>query len=67
MIPQKESRTVVRKRLFSLKGGVPELMELLRVERITGKVTVNLAQGGISSVEVEENLKLPLDNSSGVR
>lgn len=67
MIPQKESRTVVRKRFFTIKGGIPELMELLRGERITGKVTVNLAQGGISSIEVEENMKLPLDNSSGVR
>ena len=55
-----EKRSLVRTRTFT---GVPaeEILNLMRRESFTGRVVVDMSQGGVCAVQVEDRASVPLD------
>jgi hypothetical protein len=53
----KERRHMVRSRTFS--ADTESVMLALRTERFTGRVTIDMTQGGIQQVLVEDRTALP--------
>ena len=58
-----ERSYVVQNRRFSVKQftDIPMLLSQLRAEKFTGKVTIDLGQGGINSVSAERQQNLVVD------
>lgn len=53
---------VTRKRVFTVSlVGMEEFLFNLRKDRFTGKITVNMSQGGMNSVIVEDCERLPVE------
>lgn len=55
-----ESTNIVRRRVFQLSSAdeIPDVLMLLKREKFTGCVTVNVAQGTCNTVAVEEKSSL---------
>lgn len=59
----RESATITRERIFtrdraSYMADMESILALLRSERATGKVVINLSQGAIGTIHFEEQRKL---------
>jgi hypothetical protein len=64
-IPQSlvECHTVILQRSFTISGGITDAIILaivkeLSSEQATGKVTINLSQGSVGSIQFEESAKI---------
>ena len=53
----KERRHMVRSRTFS--ADAESVISALRAERFTGRVTIDMSQGGLQQVLVEDRTALP--------
>jgi hypothetical protein len=52
-----DRRAVVRTRSFN--ANPEDVIDLLRGERFTGRVTIDMSQGGACSVQAEDRSQLP--------
>ena len=58
-----EKRSEIRVRIF--RDATPEdVIRQLEIERFTGNMTVNMSQGGVCGVQVEERIHLTGRNNS---
>lgn len=56
---QSESHLIVRHRTLTLDRQVATVLKrLLGIERETGKVTLNLSQGAITNIQLEESARI---------
>ena len=53
-----ESHSVVRERTFDNGMDIDYLLGLLRNQRVTGTLRIDLSQGGIGGIRLEERQKL---------
>jgi hypothetical protein len=58
-----EQHHVVRQRAFAVSGHITSeivirVLDALRGEHATGKVSINLSQGSVNSIQFEERAKL---------
>jgi len=53
-----ESQSVVRERTFDNEMDIAYLIGLLRNQRVTGTLRIDISQGGINSIRLEERQKL---------
>jgi hypothetical protein len=58
-----ERHTVILQRAFAVSGGITDpiilaVLRELREEKATGKVTINLSEGYIGSIQFEESAKI---------
>ena len=58
-----EQHHVVRQRAFAVSGRISDniimsVLQQLRLEHATGKVSINLSQGAVNSVQFEERAKI---------
>jgi len=58
-----EHRTLTRRRDFTLDRSTPirtvqDILDILRAERLTGKLVINLNQGSVGIIQSEESSRL---------
>jgi len=61
--PSAEVHVLVRERTFTISRGLTvhalnEIIDILHLDRSTGKLTINLSQGAVQSVQFEERARL---------
>jgi hypothetical protein len=59
----RESATILRERSFSIERSstirdIESILALLKAERASGQVVINLSQGGISTIQFEESRRI---------
>jgi hypothetical protein len=61
--PPLEQESICRRRRFRVRDtrDMVRLLDLMKLERLTGTVTVHCGQGGLNSVVVEEHTAISLD------
>lgn len=57
----REKRTIMRARVFPAGANIEEVMAFLYRESFTGRLTVDMSQGGVCAVQAEDRTDRPLD------
>ncbi len=67
--PSSDARSVLRRRTFRTRSvsGLTDLLVQLQSERFTGKVMLNLSQGGFQDALVEDSAPLFVEQSPASR